>query len=72
MRACHSGAGFCVAFLRETGQAFLEGDVGAFRSFGGVFSEVRYDDLASAVKKVVKGRRRGETDRFDALRSHCR
>jgi hypothetical protein len=31
---------------------------------------VRYDNLGSAVKQVLKGRRRVETDRFVALRSH--
>jgi hypothetical protein len=35
-----------------------------------VFAEVRYDNLGSAVKKVLRGRRRVETDRFVALRSH--
>ena len=31
---------------------------------------MRYDNLGSAVKQVLKGRRRVETDRFVALRSH--
>jgi hypothetical protein len=31
---------------------------------------VRYDNLGSAVKRVLRGRRRVETDRFVALRSH--
>ena len=35
-----------------------------------MFAEIRYDNLKSAVKKVLKGRRRVETDRFVALRSH--
>ncbi|MCA1699936.1 MAG: IS21 family transposase [Actinobacteria bacterium] len=70
MRACHSGAGFCMAFLRETQQAFLEAHVEAFRFFGGVFCLVRYDNLSAAVKKVLRGRRREESDRFVALRSH--
>ncbi|MGH7338704.1 MAG: IS21 family transposase, partial [Myxococcota bacterium] len=38
--------------------------------FGGVFGLVRYDNLKSAVVKVLKGRRRVESDRFVALRSH--
>ena len=54
----------------ETQQAFLEGHVLAFDWFGGVFAEVRYDNLRSAVKKVLRGRRRVETDRFVAMRSH--
>jgi len=70
MRACFSGACFVVAFTRETQQAFLEAHVEAFGFFGGVFSTVRYDNLGEAVKKVMRGRRRLETDRFVALRSH--
>jgi transposase len=70
MRACHSGAAFVIAFGRETQQAFLEAHVEAFRFFGGAFALVRYDNLRAAVKKVLKGRRREESDRFVALRSH--
>ena len=35
-----------------------------------MFAEVRYDNLTSAVKQVLKGRRRAQSDRFVALRSH--
>jgi transposase len=70
MRACHSGASFVAAFQAETQQAFLEGHVAAFEWFGGVFQLVRYDNLKSAVARVLKGRRRSESDRFVALRSH--
>lgn len=70
MRSCFSGAAFTMASPVETQQAFLEGHVLAFGWFGGVFCEVRYDNLGSAVKKVLRGRRRVETDRFVALRSH--
>jgi transposase len=70
MRACYSGASFCMAFERETQQAFLEAHVEAFHFFGGVFRTIRYDNLRSAVKQVLRGRRRVESDRFVALRSH--
>jgi transposase len=70
MRACFSGACFVAAFPRETQQAFLEAHVQAFNFYGGVVTTVRYDNLSSAVVKVLKGRRRVETDRFVALRSH--
>ena len=70
MRACFSGACFVQAHTRETQQAFLEGHVAAFEFFGGVFGLIRYDNLGSAVKRVLRGRRRVETDRFVALRSH--
>jgi len=70
MRASFSGAAFCQASPVETQQAFLELHVQALEWFGGVFATVRYDNLRSAVKQVLKGRRRVESDRFVALRSH--
>jgi transposase len=70
MRASFSGAAFCQASLVETQQAFLELHLEAFEWFGGTFERIRFDNLTSAVKQVLKGRRRVETDRFIALRSH--
>ena len=70
MRACFSGAAFVMAFERQTQQAFLEGHVHALEWFGGAFETIRYDNLRSAAKKVLRGRRRVESDRFVALRSH--
>src|SRR3954469_16507887 len=70
MRASRSGAVFCQASPVETQQAFLELHVQALEWFGGVFAALRFDNLTSAVKKVLKGRRRVESDRFVALRSH--
>lgn len=70
MRACHSGASFAIAFERQTQQAFLEGHIEAFAFFGGSFALIRYDNLKAAVKKILRGRRRLEQDRFIALRSH--
>jgi transposase len=70
MRACHSGGAFVMAFGRETQQAFLEAHAAAFDWFGGVFQTIRYDNLKAAVTKILKGRRRIESDRFIALRSH--
>jgi hypothetical protein len=72
LRACHSGAAYVGAFPRMTQQAFLEGHAEAFAHFGGVFGLIRYDNLASAVKLVLRGRRRVEADRFVAMRSHYR
>ena len=70
MRSCFSGAAFSMASPVETQQAFLEGHALGFEWFDGVFAEVRYDNLGSAVKQVLKGRRRVESDRFVAMRSH--
>jgi len=70
VRCCYSGKTFAMAFRRQTQQAFLEGLVRALSYFGGVFEWLRFDNLKAAVKKVLRGRNRKETDRFVALRSH--
>ena len=48
----------------------MEGHELAFAFFGGVFRTLRYDNLTSAVKKILRGYRREETTRFIAFRSH--
>lgn len=48
----------------------LEGHEHAFDYFGGTFRRLRYDNLVSAVKKILQGREREQTARFVAFRSH--
>lgn len=72
MRSMASGAAFHCAFLHATQQAFLEAHERAFAYFEGVFGRLRYDNLKSAVKKILRGQRREETARFIAFRSHWR
>ena len=64
MRSMASGAAFHRAYLHATQQAFLEAHEHAFAYFGGVFRLLRYDNLASAVRKILRGYRREETVRF--------
>jgi transposase len=70
MRSMASGAAFHRAYPHATQQAFLEAHELAFAWFGGVFHLLRFDNLASAVKKILRGRQREETTRFIAFRSH--
>jgi len=70
MRACCSGAVFHWPVKALSQQAFLEAHVYAFMAFGGVFTTIRYDNLTLAVRKVLRGRTRIETDAFTQLRSH--
>lgn len=70
MRACYSGNEFHIAFERQNQQSFIEAHVAAFSYFGGVFKKIRYDNLTSAVKKVLRGRKRIQTEKFIMLRSH--
>jgi transposase len=72
LRSMVSGAAFHRAYQRATQQAFLEAHEQAFHYFGGVFRLLRYDNLTSAVKKVLRGHQREETTRFIAFRSHWR
>jgi transposase len=70
MRSMASGAAFHRAYRRATQQAFLEAHELAFHFFGGVFQRLRYDNLAAAVKRILRGHQREETVRFVAFRSH--
>jgi transposase len=72
MRSMASGAGYHRAYTNATQQAFLEAHQFAFAYFGGVFGTLRYDNLKSAVKRILRGHRREETTRFIAFRSHWR
>ena len=69
-RLSAAGMGFHRVYLHECQEAFLDGHVRAFEAFGGVPGRVRYDNLADAVSKVLRGRNRLESDGFVALRSH--
>jgi transposase len=70
MRSMASGGAFHHSYPRATQQAFLQAHELAFAYFGGRFRVLRYDNLTSAVKKVLRGYRREETARFIAFRSH--
>jgi transposase len=70
MRSMASGGAFHCTFPHASQQAFLEAHEKAFVYFGGVFTTLRYDNLKSAVKKILRGHQREETIRFIAFRSH--
>jgi transposase len=53
-----SGARFVAAFPRQTQEFFLEGHRLAFQFFGGCPRRIVYDNLKSAVTKVLRGRQR--------------
>lgn len=70
LRSMYSGAAFHRAYPRPTQLAFLDGMARAFEVFGGVFAVLRFDNLKSAVKRILQGKRREESTRFVAFRSH--
>ena len=70
MRSMGSGDAFHRAYPHATQQALLEAPEHAFNYFGGVFKTLRYDNMTSVVKKILRGYQRVETDRIIAFRSH--
>jgi hypothetical protein len=71
MRLSFSGRAAHRASLSQGQEAFLEGHVYGFGRLGGVpAGKIRYDNLNSAVSRVLFGRTRQETDRWVAFRSH--
>ena len=58
MRSKGSGKPFVQCFPCERQQALFEGHIRAFRFFGGVFPVLIYDNLSTAVSKVLRGKER--------------
>ena len=61
---------FVRAYLHEKQEAFLDGFVHAFEFFGGVPTEGLFDNLKTAVIKILQGRDRLEQESFLALQTH--
>ena len=70
LRSMGSGGAFHRAYPHASQQAFLEAHELAFEYFGGVFKTLRFDNLSSAIKKILRGHEREQTERFIAFRSH--
>jgi len=69
MRLCYSKASFVWPYERATLEAFLDGHVRAFESFGGIPRRLAYDNLKSAVIQVLDGHERKLNLKFRELRS---
>lgn len=65
-----SGRAFHRAYVNEAQESFTDAHVRSFERFDGVPRRVRYDNLKTAVAKILAGRDRAENERFIALRSH--
>jgi len=59
---------FARLFSLERQECFFTGHVEAFEYFGGVPKQVTYDNLTTAVKKILKGRDRIEQSSFAQFR----
>lgn len=58
------------AYLHMKQEAFLDGFVHGFRYFGGVPAIGLFDNLKTAVSKILQGRDRLEQEAFQALQAH--
>jgi len=70
MKLGYSKQPVAVAMPNQSQESFFEGHVRAFTFLGGVPKEIVYDNLKTAVKKVLQGRDRQEQSSFVAFRSH--
>lgn len=70
LRLCYSLKSFVMAFPTARQECFLAGHAAAFQALGGVPERVTYDNLGSAVTKLLRGRNRVEHEQFVAFRGH--
>lgn len=70
LRLCYSKAAFVCAFPHQRQEAFLEGQRRAFEFIGAVPHRIWYDNLKTAVHKILVGHRREEQPAFLAFRAH--
>ncbi|MCP5016592.1 MAG: IS21 family transposase [Ketobacter sp.] len=70
MRLNYSRMRFAMAFPFQKQEAFLAGHIQGFRFFGGVPKHVTYDNLKTAVFRILEGKNRQEQTAFTAFRSY--
>jgi transposase len=70
LRLNYSRVRFVMAFPFQKQEAFFAGHEAAFHFVGGIPRRIAYDNLKTAVFKVLEGRNRQEQQAFKAFRSH--
>ena len=70
IRSKYSGKHYVRFYPCERQAAFFDAHMQAFSFFGGVFRTVVYDNLTSAVEKVLKGKERREQETFRKFHSY--
>jgi transposase len=70
MRLNYSRTRFVMAFPFQKQEAFFEAHIQAFHFFGGVPRRIAYDNLKTAVYRILKGRKRQEQQTFKEFRSY--
>ena len=70
MRLCHSRKFFVVAYPRESLEMVFDSHDRAFSFFGGVCRRGIYDNMSTAVDRVLRGKEREFNKRFMQMCSH--
>lgn len=70
IRLCYSLKPFVCAFPAARQECFFAAHEAAFALWGGVPQRITYDNLTSAVRTVLQGRKRVEQEAFVAFRGH--
>lgn len=70
MRSKYSGKHFVRFYFCERQQAFFDAHIHAFSFFGGIFPVLIYDNLSTAVEKVLRGRDRIEQEEFGKFKAY--
>lgn len=70
MRLCYSGDIFIRLYPNQRQEAFFDGICQGLEFFGGVPRELVFDNLKTAVKRILVGREREEQEAFARLRTH--
>ena len=70
MRSRYSGKAFVRAYPWERQEMFFDAHMRAFAYYQGVFRTLVYDNLRTAVKKILRGKNRVEQERFVSFRSY--
>lgn len=65
-----SGGYYAIAYPFEKQEAFFDAHIKCFEFLNGVPYKIAYDNLRTAVKKVLQGSSREEQEQFIALRTH--
>jgi len=70
MRSKYSGKHFVRFYACERQQAFFDAHIQAFEFFGGIFPVLIYDNLTTAVRRVLQGKRRIEQEHFTKFKAY--
>lgn len=65
-----SGGYYAIAYPFEKQEAFFDAHIKCFEFLNGIPYKIAYDNLTTAVKKILQGSNREEQEQFIALRTH--